>query len=48
MGHISALRASVLSAMAAGQDGYAGQVLALPPTGEVFAAMAAQLGITVG
>jgi len=30
------------------QDGFAGQVLALPPTGEVFAAMAAQLGITVG
>lgn len=30
------------------QDGYAGQVLALPPTGEVFTAMAEQLGVTAG
>ena len=32
----------------AGQDRYAGQVLALPPTGEVFTAMAARLGIRAG
>jgi hypothetical protein len=36
------------AARLAAQDGYAGQVLALPPTGEVFAGMAEQLGITVG
>jgi predicted ATPase len=32
----------------AAQDRYADQVLALPPTGEVFTAMAARLGIGVG
>jgi hypothetical protein len=30
------------------QDSYASKVFALPPTSEVFAAMAGQLGITVG
>jgi len=36
------------TARIAAQDGYAGQVLALPPTGEVFTAMAARLGLRAG